>query len=41
MSSSSSGQRWRAAASGKVAGFLARDWCAGTPFDALARRLPR
>ncbi|MBW7965052.1 FAD-binding oxidoreductase [Bradyrhizobium sp. BR 10261] len=27
-----------AAASGKAGGFLARDWCAGTPIDALARR---
>ncbi|SFJ76551.1 FAD-dependent oxidoreductase [Bradyrhizobium sp. Gha] len=27
-----------AAASGKAGGFLARDWCAGTPLDALARR---
>lgn len=26
------------AASGKSGGFLARDWCAGTPLDALARR---
>jgi len=26
-----------AAASGKAAGFLALDWCAGTPLDALAR----
>lgn len=26
------------AASGKAGGFLARDWCAGTPLDALARR---
>ncbi|MVT51930.1 FAD-dependent oxidoreductase [Bradyrhizobium yuanmingense] len=26
-----------AAASGKAGGFLARDWCAGTPLDALAR----
>jgi len=27
-----------AAASGKAGSFLARDWCAGTPLDALARR---
>jgi glycine/D-amino acid oxidase-like deaminating enzyme len=27
-----------AAASGKASGFLALDWCAGTPLDALARR---
>jgi glycine/D-amino acid oxidase-like deaminating enzyme len=27
-----------AAASGKARGFLALDWCAGTPLDALARR---
>jgi glycine/D-amino acid oxidase-like deaminating enzyme len=27
-----------AAASGKAGGFLAKDWCAGTPLDALARR---
>ena len=27
-----------AAASGKAGGFLARDWCAGTPLDGLARR---
>jgi len=27
-----------AAASGKAGGFLAWDWCAGTPLDALARR---
>ena len=27
-----------AAASGKAGGFLARDWCAGTALDALARR---
>jgi glycine/D-amino acid oxidase-like deaminating enzyme len=27
-----------AAASGKAGGFLARDWCAGTPIDGLARR---
>ena len=27
-----------AAASGKAGGFLARDWCAGTPLDTLARR---
>jgi glycine/D-amino acid oxidase-like deaminating enzyme len=27
-----------AAASGKAGGFLARDWCAGSPLDALARR---
>jgi len=27
-----------AAASGKAGGFLAGDWCAGTPLDALARR---
>ncbi len=27
-----------AAASGKAGGFLARDWCGGTPLDALARR---
>lgn len=27
-----------AAASGKAGGFLARDWCAGSPVDALARR---
>jgi len=26
------------AASGKAGGFLARDWCSGTPLDALARR---
>src|SRR5581483_8532027 len=26
------------AASGKAGGFLALDWCAGTPLDALARR---
>src|ERR1700731_2390041 len=26
------------AASGKSGGFLALDWCAGTPLDALARR---
>ena len=26
-----------AAASGRAAGFLAEDWCAGTPLDALAR----
>lgn len=26
-----------AAASGKAGGFLSRDWCAGTPLDALAR----
>jgi glycine/D-amino acid oxidase-like deaminating enzyme len=26
------------AASGKSGGFLARDWCAGSPLDALARR---
>jgi glycine/D-amino acid oxidase-like deaminating enzyme len=26
------------AASGKAGGFLARDWCGGTPLDALARR---
>ena len=25
-------------ASGKAGGFLARDWCAGSPLDALARR---
>jgi hypothetical protein len=28
----------RAAASGKAGSFLALDWCAGTPLDALARR---
>src|SRR3954449_7512202 len=27
-----------AAASGKAGGFLARDWCTGSPLDALARR---
>src|SRR6201987_599175 len=27
-----------AAASGKAGGFLALDWCGGTPLDALARR---
>src|SRR5258706_13298894 len=27
-----------AAASGKAGGFVAVDWCAGTPLDALARR---
>ncbi len=27
-----------AAASGKAGGFLTRDWCVGTPLDALARR---
>jgi len=27
-----------AAASGKAGGFLARDWCAGSPLDTLARR---
>ena len=27
-----------AAASGKAGGFLALDWCVGTPLDALARR---
>src|SRR5205085_5262613 len=27
-----------AAAPGKAGGFLALDWCAGTPLDALARR---
>jgi glycine/D-amino acid oxidase-like deaminating enzyme len=27
-----------AAASGKAGGFLARDWCAGTPLDAMAQR---
>src|SRR5215813_9814859 len=27
-----------AAASGKAGGFLALDWCAGTPLDTLARR---
>jgi glycine/D-amino acid oxidase-like deaminating enzyme len=27
-----------AAASGNAGGFLALDWCAGTPLDALARR---
>src|SRR5262245_14518396 len=27
-----------AAASGKAGGFLALDWCAGTPLDMLARR---
>lgn len=27
-----------AAASGKAGGFLARDWCGGSPLDALARR---
>src|ERR1044072_8854037 len=27
-----------AAASGRAGGFLALDWCAGTPLDALARR---
>src|SRR4051812_2124905 len=26
------------AASGKAGGFLAQDWCAGSPLDALARR---
>src|SRR5205085_7896535 len=26
------------AASGKAGGFLAHDWCAGSPLDALARR---
>src|SRR5829696_8118184 len=26
------------AASGKAGGFLALDWCAGSPLDALARR---
>ena len=26
------------AASGKAGGFLARDWCVGSPLDALARR---
>src|ERR1700744_6784255 len=26
------------AASGKAGGFLALDWCAGTPLDALAQR---
>lgn len=30
-------RRPAAAASGKAAGFLALDWCAGTPLDALAR----
>src|ERR1043166_8135096 len=25
-------------ASGKAGGFLARDWCAGSPLDALTRR---
>jgi glycine/D-amino acid oxidase-like deaminating enzyme len=28
-----------AAASGKAGGFLALDWCAGTPLDGLARRI--
>ncbi|MGY3651307.1 glycine/D-amino acid oxidase-like deaminating enzyme [Bradyrhizobium sp. LM4.3] len=27
-----------AAASGKAGGFLARNWCEGSPLDALARR---
>lgn len=33
-------ERWRVAgcASGKSGGFLARDWCRGTPVDALVRR---
>jgi len=33
-------ERWRpgGAASGKSGGFLAQDWCDGTPVDALARR---
>ena len=33
-------ERWRVAgaASGKSGGFLARDWCRGTPLDQLARR---
>lgn len=33
-------ERWRVAgcASGKSGGFLARDWCRGTPVDTLARR---
>ena len=33
-------ERWRVggAASGKSGGFLARDWCRGTPVDGLARR---
>jgi glycine/D-amino acid oxidase-like deaminating enzyme len=33
-------ERWRpgGAASGKSGGFLARDWCDGTPVEALARR---
>lgn len=33
-------ERWRVAgcASGKSGGFLARNWCRGTPVDALARR---
>jgi glycine/D-amino acid oxidase-like deaminating enzyme len=30
-----------AAASGKAGGFLALDWCAGSPLDALARRALR
>ena len=30
-----------AAASGKAGGFLALEWCAGTPLDALARRILR
>jgi glycine/D-amino acid oxidase-like deaminating enzyme len=32
------GTQVAAAASGKAGGFLALDWCAGTPLDALARR---
>jgi glycine/D-amino acid oxidase-like deaminating enzyme len=32
------GTKVAAAASGKAGGFLALDWCAGTPLDTLARR---
>jgi glycine/D-amino acid oxidase-like deaminating enzyme len=32
------GNEVAAAASGKAGGFLALDWCAGTPLDTLARR---
>jgi glycine/D-amino acid oxidase-like deaminating enzyme len=31
-------ERTEAAASGRAGGFLALDWCAGNPLDALARR---
>ena len=37
-SSSSSGPDVACAASGKSGGFLALDWCDGTPLEALARR---